>query len=279
MNKGILDAICAGSLVFAGTLSSALTTKGYAAWTFNSSSNNLNNVNVVVTGEDSWQFSQYDSGTTIIINENGTADIIDSEGNTIQENVPITYETDAGNQTIIVDGTTETTINILNDGTVEITSINATTTRDWLKSLSYVINGQTLYLPERYTINGEVLEVTKLSSPVEVSGSYVLNYRIVNSIVVPEGYTSLCDYAFYNTYVKDQCSFSLPSTLEYMGSFCFNNSINPSITYASTVADFITLASNSAADWLGTSTSNTTTITCTDGTLQATYRNGKVTLR
>jgi hypothetical protein len=278
MNKKVMGTIFAGSLVLAGTLTSVVISNGYAAWTFNSSSNQLKNVNVLVTDADNWSFLPYESGTTIVINDNGTAAIIDSEGNVIEDNIPVTYETDGGQQTVIENGTTQTTINILDDGTVEITSLSATTTRNWAQSLSYILNGQTLYLPEQYTVNGTELEVTKLSTPVKISGSVVLNARIVDEVIVPEGYVSLCDYAFYNSYLQENCVFNLPSTLEYMGALCFNNALNPSITYASTVEDFKTLAANSASNWIGQSSSTRTTITCIDGTLTARYINGRVVL-
>ena len=85
MNKKVMGTIFAGSLVLAGTLTSAFISNGYAAWTFNSSSNQLKNVNVLVTDADNWSFLPYESGTTIVINDNGTAAIIDSDGNVIED--------------------------------------------------------------------------------------------------------------------------------------------------------------------------------------------------
>ena len=268
-----LTFLLAYSILFSGVMLSSYATKGYAAFTFSAESTSINPVPTVVTN---WTFNNQEPGTTIVIDGNGNATI--SGGEHDGESVEITYVTDDEGNSLINNGSVTTQIEINEDGTVSITQFDVTPGSGSIGDINYIFYGETLYLPSQYVIDGQEYPVTSLDQPLKVQKAKLLigSISAVDTVIVPEGYVSICDEAFYgnNCSFKTPVTFNLPSTLTSIGYRAIDLADSPKINYAGTKAQFRALSNNSG-NWVGRSSgsNNTITVTCSDGNLTVRYNN------
>lgn len=264
-----LTFLLAYSVLFGGVILNSYANKGYAAFTFSAESTSINQVPTLVTN---WTFNNLEPGTTIVIDENGN-------GTINGEQVEITIVTNDDGNDLINNGSVTTQIEINDDGTVSITQFDVTPgSGSTITDINSIISGETLYLPSQYVIDGQVYPVTSLNQPLKIEGVkiFIGSYSAVNNVIIPEGYTSLCDEAFYgnNCSFKTPVTFNFPSTLTSIGVHAIDLADDPKINYAGTKAQFIEL-SNASPYWVGRSrgSNNSITVTCSDGSLTVRYNN------
>jgi hypothetical protein len=267
-----LTFLLAYSVLFSGVMLSSYATKGYAAFTFSAESTSINPVPTVVTN---WTFNNQEPGTTIVIDGDGNATI--SGGEHDGESVDITYVTDDDENDLINNGSVTTQIEINEDGTVSITQFDVSPGSSAIgDAFNYIFYGETLYLPSQYVIDGQEYPVTSLDQPLKVQKAKLLigSISAVDTVIVPEGYVSICDEAFYgnNCSFKTPVTFNLPSTLTSIGYRAIDLADSPKINYAGTKAQFRAL-SNASPNWVGRSSgnNNSITVTCSDGNLTVRY--------
>ena len=88
-------------------------------------------------------------------------------------------------------------------------------------------NDGTAYFPQYLNVNGENILVTAILEPVNFESTRILFADSqVNKIVIPEGYQTICNKAFYDCSLDANTIFDFPSTLTKIGSKIINVSIN-----------------------------------------------------
>ena len=127
-------------------------------------------------------------------------------------------------------------------------------------------NDGAAYFPQYLNVNGESVPITSISEPVNFEATRVLFVDSqVNNIVIPEGYQTICDKAFYDCSLTGTASFEFPSTLTQIGSQIVNVPRNSTWTmhYNGTITQWN--AVNKPNNW---KTGNgTAKVICSNGTL------------
>lgn len=104
------------------------------------------------------------------------------------------------------------------DGTLSITSYDLKP-----NAALFGTNDGTAYFPQYLNINGEDVLITSISEPVNFESTRVLFVDSqVNKIIIPEGYQTICDRAFYGCSLDSSTAFNFPSTLTQIGSQIIN---------------------------------------------------------
>ena len=235
-----------GSLLF-GT--------AHSAWVFNSLATTNNTVHVEVTN---WHFNlpSLKPGDIVIINNDGTVTV---NGEKVESNL------DFGENDSAYNGSSGATTNleiIVNDnGTLSITAYDLKPNAALLG-----VNDGAAYFPQYLNVNGESIPVTAILEPVNFESTRILFADSqVNRIVIPEGYQTICDKAFYDCSLDDNTIFDFPSTLTQIGSKIINVSINNTwtINYNGTTAQWNQI--NKPNNWK--SGDGTIKVVCSNGTL------------
>ena len=210
-----------GSLLF-GTM--------HSAWVFNNLATTNNIVNVEVTN---WHFNlpSLKPGDTVIINNDG---VVTVNGEKVESNLDFGENDSAYNGS---DGaTTNLEIIVNNNGTLSITVYDLKP-----NAALFGTNDGAAYFPQYLNINGENILVTAILNPVNFESTRILFADSqVNKIVIPEGYQTICNKAFYDCSVDSNTIFDFPSTLTQIGSKIINVSINNTwtINYNGTIAQW-----------------------------------------
>ena len=263
-----------------GVITSGFFGLGFADWTFNASSSNNQTSNIQVTQD--WTFS------TAPISEGDTIEV-DAYGNVTINGESVDGAIDYDGDFELNGGTVTMDIGVNDEGELVVAGFTAT---------SIAITKQTKYaeliFPSSVTINDTSYPITGITSQVSLSIAGTQTSKHVQ-VVVPEGYSSICDDCFGNISVTKQTAYiyySLPSTLEYLGNHTFNFSISKTDqhlsgtenvtesgttytltgSYAGTKEQFRTLLAQSAAQYgsgycFFTGASSNVSITCSNGTL------------
>ena len=235
-----------GSLLF-GT--------AHSAWVFNSLATTNNTVHVEVTN---WHFNlpSLKPGDIVIINNDGTVTV---NGEKVESNL------DFGENDSAYNGSSGATTNleiIVNDnGTLSITAYDLKPNAALLGA-----NDGAAYFPQYLNVNGESIPVTAILEPVNFESTRILFADSqVNRIVIPEGYQTICDKAFYDCSLDDNTIFDFPSTLTQIGSKIINVSINNTwtINYNGTTAQWNQI--NKPNNWK--SGDGVVKVICSNGTL------------
>ena len=210
-----------GSLLF-GT--------AHSAWVFNNLATTNNTVHVEVTN---WHFnlSPLKPGDIVIINNDG---IVTVNGEAVESNLDFGENDSAYNGN---DGaTTNLEIIVNNNGTLSITVYDLKP-----NAALFGTNDGTAYFPQYLNVNGENILVTAILEPVNFESTRILFADSqVNKIVIPEGYQTICNNAFYDCSLDSNTTFDFPSTLTQIGSKIINVSINNTwtINYNGTAAQW-----------------------------------------
>ena len=210
-----------GSLLF-GTV--------HSAWVFNNLATTNNTVNVEVTN---WHFNlpSLKPGDTVIINNDG---VVTVNGEKVESNLDFGENDSAYNGS---DGaTTNLEIIVNNNGTLSITVYDLKP-----NAALFGTNDGAAYFPQYLNINGENILVTAILNPVNFESTRILFADSqVNKIVIPEGYQTICNKAFYDCSLDSNTIFDFPSTLTQIGSKIINVSINNTwtINYNGTTAQW-----------------------------------------
>ena len=235
-----------GSLLF-GT--------AHSAWGFNNLVTTNNTVHVEVTN---WHFNlpPLKPGDIVIINNDGTATV---NGEKVESNL------DFGENDSAYNGNGGATTNleiIVNDnGTLSITVYDLKP-----NAALFGANDGAAYFPQYLNVNGENILVTAILEPVNFESTRILFADSqVNKIVIPEGYQTICNKAFYDCSLDDNTIFDFPSTLTQIGSKIINVSINNTwtINYNGTTAQWNQI--NKPNNWK--SGDGTIKVVCSNGTL------------
>ena len=210
-----------GSLLF-GT--------AHSAWVFNNLATTNNTVHAEVTN---WHFnlSPLKPGDIVIINNDG---IVTVNGEAVESNLDFGENDSAYNGN---DGaTTNLEIIVNNNGTLSITVYDLKP-----NAALFGTNDGTAYFPQYLNVNGENILVTAILEPVNFESTRILFADSqVNKIVIPEGYQTICNNAFYDCSLDSNTTFDFPSTLTQIGSKIINVSINNTwtINYNGTAAQW-----------------------------------------
>lgn len=242
---------------------------GYASWQFNASTTPVETVNVGITN---WAFTEtpIEPGQTISVDDDGNVYI----DGVLVEDAEVTYPN--GAQPNTNGGTISYEIGVV-DGELVVTDYSATDiASDWS---SFLGSNSVVSFPSAIVINGQSYPIMGVSEPVTLEIDKPFSLGLVTTsltIEIPEGYKFICDDAFQNlTSVSRNSSvtFSLPSTLEYLGHHAFKMNITNcsiSITYAGTKQQFKDLINASSAEYGSGYTffngaNGNITISCSDG--------------
>ena len=235
-----------GSLLFGTT---------HSAWVFNNLATTNNTVHVEVTN---WHFNlpTLKPGDIVIINNDG---IVTVNGEEIESNLDFGENDGAYNG----NGGAATNLElIVNDnGTLSITVYDLKP-----NAALFGTNDGTAYFPQYLNVNGENILVTAILEPVNFESTRILFADSqVNKIVIPEGYQTICNKAFYDCSLDDNTIFNFPSTLTQIGSKIINVSINNTwtINYNGTTAQWNQI--NKPNNWK--SDDGTVKVVCSNGTL------------
>lgn len=235
-----------GSLLF-GT--------AHSAWVFNSLATTNNTVHVEVTD---WHFNlpSLKPGDIVIINNDG---IVTVNGEKVESNL------DFGKNDSAYNGSSGATTNleiIVNDnGTLSITAYDLKP-----NAALFGANDGAAYFPQYLNANGENIPVTAILEPVNFESTRILFADSqVNRIVIPEGYQTICNKAFYDCSLDSNTIFDFPSTLAQIGSKIINVSINNTwtINYNGTTAQWNQI--NKPNNWK--SGDGVVKVICSNGTL------------
>lgn len=236
-------------------IGSLLFETAHSAWVFNSLATTNNTVHVEVTN---WHFnlSSLKPGDIVIINNDG---IVTINGEEIESNL------DFGENDSAYNGSSGATTNleiIVNDsGTLSITAYDLKP-----NAALFGTNDGTAYFPQYLNVNGENILVTAILEPVNFESTKILFADSqVNKIVIPEGYQTICNNAFYDCSLDSNTIFDFPSTLTQIGSKIINVSINNTwtINYNGTTAQWNQI--NKPNNWK--SGDGTVKVACSNGTL------------
>lgn len=240
------------TILFAGALLFGTT---YSAWVFNPSTATNNIVQVEVTD---WQFDLpvLNPGDVIIINNDGTVTV---NGEEVESNL------DFGENDSAYSGSSGATTNleivVNDDGTLSITSYDLKP-----NAALFGTNDGTAYFPQYLNVNGENVSVTAISEPVNFESTRVLFVDSqVNHIVIPEGYQTICNRAFYSCSLDSNTTFDFPSTIINIGSQIINVPRNSTwtINYNGTTAQWNQISKPN--NWkVG---NGTVRVICSNGTL------------
>ena len=235
-----------GSLLF-GT--------AHSAWVFNNLATTNNTVHVEVTN---WHFnlSSLKPGDVVIINNNGTVTV---NGEEVESNLDFGENDSAYNGN--GGATTNLEIMVNNNGTLSITVYDLKP-----NAALFGTNDGTAYFPQYLNVNGENILVTAILEPVNFESTRILFADSqVNKIVIPEGYQTICNKAFYDCSLDDNTIFDFPSTLTQIGSKIINVSINTTwtINYNGTTAQWNQI--NKPNNWK--SGDGTIKVVCSNGIL------------
>ena len=248
------------SILGLGVLSSI--TFGYASWQFNKSDTPVEVINAGVT--NNWTFKDpppIQPGETIKVDKYGNVSI---NGEVI-ENAEVTYPEDQ----VLHGGEVTMNIGLDENGDLAVTEYAASNIAGNWFTTNAVVN-----LPEIVSIDGKEYKILGLSQPLsmEVGGVIISKDIYVN---VPEGYEYVCDKAFNDiSCVRNTTmTFSLPSSLQYLGYETFKMDINRLtvvIDYSGTKDQFKTLIASSADKYgsgytFFTGASDYVYVTCSDG--------------
>ena len=202
----------------------------HSAWVFNNLATTNNTVHVEVTN---WHFNlpPLKSGDIVIINNDG---IVTVNGEKVESNL------DFGENDSAYNGSGGATTNleiIVNDnGTLSITVYDLKP-----NAALFGTNDGTAYFPQYLNVNGENILVTAILEPVNFESTRILFADSqVNKIVIPEGYQTICNKAFYDCSLDSNTIFNFTSTLTQIGSKIINVSINNTwtINYNGTTAQW-----------------------------------------
>ena len=202
----------------------------HSAWVFNNLATTNNTVHVEVTN---WHFNlpPLKPGDIVIINNDG---IVTVNGEKVESNL------DFGKNDSAYNGNSGATTNleiIVNDsGTLSITTYDLKP-----NAALFGTNDGTAYFPQYLNVNGENIQVTAILKPVNFESTRILFADSqVNKIVIPEGYQTICNKAFYDCSLDANTIFDFPSTLTKIGSKIINVSINNTwtINYNGTTAQW-----------------------------------------
>ena len=242
----IIITLFLGSLLF-GT--------AHSAWVFNSLATTNNTVHVEVTN---WHFnlSSLKPGDVVIINNNGTVTV---NGEEVESNLDFGENDSAYNG----NGGAATNLEIIvnNNGTLSITVYDLKP-----NAALFGTNDGTAYFPQYLNINGENILVTAILEPVNFESTRILFADSqVNKIVIPEGYQTICNKAFYDCSLDSNTVFDFPVTLTQIGSEIINVSINNTwtINYNGTTAQWNQI--DKLNNWK--SGDGTVKVVCSNGTL------------
>lgn len=184
----------------------------YSAWTFNNTVGTNNNIVVEVLD---WNFNlpNLNPGDVVVINNDGTVTV---NGEEVESNL------DFGENDSAYSGgsgaTTNLEIVVNEDGTLSITSYDLKP-----NAALFGTNDGTAYFPQYLNVNGENIAVTAISEPVNFESTRVLFIDSqVNHVVIPEGYQTICNRAFYSCSLDSNTAFDFPSTLTQIGSQIIN---------------------------------------------------------
>ena len=168
-------------------------------------------------------------GDIVIINNDGIVTVNGEE---------VEYNLDFGENDSAYNGnggaTTNLEIIVNNNGTLSITVYDLKP-----NAALFGANDGTAYFPQYLNVNGENILVTAILEPVNFESTRILFADSqVNKIVIPEGYQTICNKAFYDCSLDDNTIFDFPSTLTQIGSKIINVSINNTwiINYNGTTA-------------------------------------------
>lgn len=227
----------------------------HSAWVFNSLATTNNTVHVEVTN---WHFNlpPLKPGDIVIINNDG---IVAVNGEKVESSL------DFGENDSAYNGSGGATTNleiIVNDnGTLSITVYDLKP-----NAALFGTNDGTAYFLQYLNVNGENILVTAILEPVNFESTRILFADSqVNKIVIPEGYQTICNKAFYDCSLDSNTIFDFPSTLTQIGSKIINVSINNTwaINYNGTTAQWNQI--NKPNNWK--SGDGTVKVVCSNGTL------------
>lgn len=235
-----------GSLLF-GT--------AHSAWVFNNLAPANNTVHVEVTN---WHFNLplLKPGDIVIINNDGTATV---NGEEVESNLDFGENDSAYNGN--GGATTNLEITVNDNGTLSITVYDLKP-----NAALFGTNDGTAYFPQYLNVNGENILVTAILAPVNFESTRILFADSqVNKIVIPEGYQTICNNAFYDCSLDSNTTFDFPSTLTQIGSKIINVSINNTwtINYNGTTAQWNQI--NKPNNWK--SGDGAVKVVCSNGTL------------
>ena len=202
----------------------------HSAWVFNNLATTNNTVHVEVTN---WHFNlpPLKPGDIVIINNDG---IVTVNGEKVESNLDFGENDSAYNGNS--GATTNLEIIVNNNGTLSITVYDLKP-----NATLFGTNDGTAYFPQYLNVNGENILVTAILEPVNFESTRILFADSqVNKIVIPEGYQTICNKAFYDCSLDSNTIFDFPSTLTQIGSKIINVSINNTwtINYNGTIAQW-----------------------------------------
>ena len=235
-----------GSLLF-GT--------AHSAWAFNSLATTNNTVHVEVTNRH-FNLPSLKPGDIVLINNDGTVTI---NGEKVESNLDFGENDSAYNGN--GGATTNLEIMVNNNGTLSITVYDLKP-----NAALFGTNDGTAYFPQYLNVNGENILVTAILEPVNFESTRILFADSqVNKIVIPEGYQTICNKAFYECSLDDKTIFDFPSTLIQIGSKIINVAINTTwtINYNGTTAQWNQI--NKPNNWK--SGDGTVKVVCSNDTL------------
>ena len=156
-------------------------------------------------------------GDIVIINNDGTVTV---NGEEVESNLDFGENDSAYNGN--GGATTNLEIIVNNNGTLSITVYDLKP-----NAALFGTNDGAAYFPQYLNVNGENILVTAILEPVNFESTRILFADSqVNKIVIPEGYQTICNKAFYDCSLDDNTIFDFPSTLTQIGSKIINVSIN-----------------------------------------------------
>lgn len=205
---------CKWCIPIIGLLASALLIGStYAAWTFNHTYQTNTPITIVVP---SWQFNlpNLQPGDIIIINNNG---IVTVNGEEVEVALDFGKGGDDG-YSGSSGATIELQIVVNADGSLSITTYDLKP-----NAALFGTNDGTAYFPQYLNVNGENVLITAIAEPVNFQSTRVwLVDSQVNHVVIPEGYQTICNRAFYDCALANNSIFNFPSTLTQIGSQIIN---------------------------------------------------------
>ena len=227
----------------------------HSAWVFNNLATTNNTVHVEVTN---WHFNlpPLKPGDIVIINNDG---IVTVNGEKVESNLDFGENDSAYNG----NGGAATNLEIIvnDNGTLSITVYDLKP-----NAALFGANDGTAYFPQYLNVNGENILVTAILEPVNFESTRILFADSqVNKIVIPEGYQTISNKAFYDCSLDSNTIFDFPSTLTQIGSKIINVSINNTwtINYNGTTAQWNQI--NRPNNWK--SGDGTVKVVCSNGTL------------
>lgn len=211
----------------------------YSAWRFVEQVAVVNPITVEVSD---WNFilPVLTPGDIVIANNDGT---ITLNGEVIESDLDFgqgdgAYSGDSG-------ANVKLQIIVNENGTLSITSYDLKP-----NAALFGTNDGTVYFPQYLNVNGKSVLITSISEPVNFEATRILFLDSqVNGVVIPEGYQTICDKAFYDCSLAWIASFEFPFTLTQIGSQIINIPTNNTWTiyYNGTIAQWNTI--NKPHDW------------------------------